>query len=123
MIVAKVYSADNNETLKWVQHNLYSRLMPNLFQRPRERFLRAARLLEAEPSFVNTLEKIILFDHRILQDAHDIIAARYRYLKDDFGQMLLFCNLSQEDRYSRDWSQWFHKEVDIMLATMCSEQA
>lgn len=115
MIVAKVYSADNNETLKNVQHNLYMRLMPVIFQKPRERFLKAARLVEADPSFIKNLEKITSFDHRTLQNAHDIIAARYRYLKDDFGQMSLFCNLSQEDRYRRDWSQWFHEEIDSLI--------
>ena len=114
MIVGKVYSGDNNETLKWVQHDLYSQIMPEIFRRPKERFVKAARLVEYQQPLIDILKNITSFDHRVLQNAHDIVAARYRYLHDDFGQMLLFCNLSQEDRYRRNWSQWFHKEIKVL---------
>ncbi|MDD2725633.1 MAG: hypothetical protein PHH59_16660 [Methylovulum sp.] len=56
------------------------------------------------------------FDHRVLQDVHDIIAATYRYRFDDGLQGDLF--ESDDDlrkRYLVGWAQWFFADLETLV--------
>lgn len=52
------------------------------------------------------------FDHRVLQDAHDIIAAAFRHHNDDGGQLRLLEDADkQRTRYVHEWNEWLERQL------------
>jgi hypothetical protein len=115
MIVCQVYPNDNNHVLKNIQHDLYEAIEFYLIEYAKTRFLKAANLLRQNSELVEKLKMLESFDHRVLQDTHDIIAARYRYLHDDGGQIDLLSASPQKETYRTNWIQWFHQETRSLV--------
>lgn len=123
MMVGSEFAGDSNETLKMIQHDLYGALSGYLYHYARERYLKAIGLVGVETELSRILEEkepiryspqgrgFWDFDHRVLQDAHDHIAAYFRFAHDDRGQRaLLFEGQKDEEVLSQKWSEFFHKE-------------
>jgi hypothetical protein len=93
--------------------------VPVLLDAAHQRYGAAARLLGVETELWRRVKDADTFDHRVLQVAHDKIAAYYRFTHDDGGQ-LSFTDAqegtSYKDRLARDWPRFFHAEVE-RLAT------
>jgi len=52
------------------------------------------------------------FDHRTLQDIHDLIAAWFRFSQDDGGQLRLGeTDEGYQDRLADEWRTFFEEEV------------
>ncbi len=115
MIVCQVYPNDNNKILKQVQHEHYLKLVGFLFDYVKNRFLKAANLLLHNSASIEKLKEWDSFDHRVLQEAHDIIAAKYRYQYDDGGQIDFLVSIPQEDIYRKGWISWFHQEAQLLI--------
>ena len=65
---------------------------------------------------VKNAKEITSYDHRVLQDAHDIIAAAYRYKFDDGGQLKLGeASEEQSKRYVSEWVHWLEDELDKLI--------
>jgi hypothetical protein len=79
MIVGYAFPDDENKALKEVQFQLYGQILWRLFSKPRERYLDACRLVEVDTGLAARVRAMDSFDHRTLQDAHDLIAAWYRF--------------------------------------------
>ena len=112
MWVGTEFAGDSNQTLKDVQFRLYAEMLVRLFSRPRDRYLDACRLVQVETEMAVRARAMDGFDHRTLQDAHDLIAAWYRFSRDDGGQLRL--GESQDDyekRLAQDWREFFEQEV------------
>ena len=104
MIVTNCFPGDSNDKLKWIQHELYGLSLKHLVNFAELRYLSAVRLVGVETELAKRLRSKDSFDHRVLQDAHDKIAAHYRYKHDSGGQMPLpMDGLSYEGRLKRDW--------------------
>lgn len=118
MILSESFVGDNNATLKSIQHQLYAGLLFYLFDYPRRRFIEACKLLEQDLELAERLEVTSSFDHRVLQDAHDIIAARYRYIEEEAMQPPLFSFLPHysNDPIENRWCEYFHREVQRLTA-------
>ena len=67
MIVGQDFPGDTNEALKWIQHDLYKELLPELVRLPRRRYLRAAQLVGVQDETTSALKTLETFDHRVLQ--------------------------------------------------------
>ena len=103
-------------TLKRLQHDQYSSYVSELFLATKKKFIQADAILNANLKITASPKLIEHFDHRVLQDAHDIIAATYRYRFDDGLQGDLF--QSDEDprkRYLAGWAEWFFAELETLV--------
>lgn len=126
MIIANRFKNDNNELLKLVQHDLYWTLLSFLFTYMRDGYLRAVRLIGIDTDLSKKISEIYSYDHRVLQDPHDKIAAYYRYQYPDKEGQYVFpfivpdcSDLSPEKvlqvKYKMEWSSFWHKEVKELI--------
>jgi len=112
MWVGHEFAGDDNQTLKDVQFRLYGEMLLRLFSRPRDRYLDASRLIQVPTELAVRVRAMDGFDHRTLQDAHDLIAAWYRYFQDDGGQLRLGESPADyEKRLATEWREFFEQEV------------
>ncbi len=79
MIIGARFPGDENKTLMQVQHDVYMFTVGKLYDEALNRYLQAARPVGVETELTKRLRKRKGFDHRVLQDAHDHIAAYYRF--------------------------------------------
>jgi len=125
MIVGDEFVGDDNELLKRVQHDVYFTIVAGLYGRARERYLAAARLLRVRDELRSLIEEKYGFDHRVLQVAHDRIAAWYRYAHDRHGQTALFPQksvfggkpLTHKEQLIADWRAFFDAESQALAET------
>lgn len=119
MIVGSMYPGDENNTLMNVQHDLYHRHVFAIFDAARQALSFADRLLGTGLLMAEKARAIDYVDHGSLRVAHDIIAATYRYYHDDGGQLLLWDNQGQYNRYSLGWANWFREELHTLAINPC----
>lgn len=113
MIVTSYFSGDENEKLKDIQFDLYSELCGRLVDNARDQYLRACRLLQIEDELSIQLRRYQPGDHRVFQDVHDLIAAWFRFSRDDHGQFRLGENEeSYWVRVSEEWQAFFMSELE-----------
>lgn len=118
MIVGNYFKGDTNETLKWIQHDAYSKLVGYLFKYPKERYLKSAKLVGINTALAEKAKSVQSFDHRVLQMPHDILAAWFRYKNYPNGQLLLFPDGdSYEDHLLGKWAAFFHNTVRELAET------
>lgn len=112
MIVGCCFPGDDNDTLMWIQHALYGSMLWWLLGACKERYLAAVRLTGVRTELADRIRDRTTFDHRVLQDAHDLIAAHFRYVFDPAGQMPLpYDELSYKEHLERHWSRYFFEEM------------
>ncbi len=117
LILGSRFPGDDNEFLQLVQHDLYGHNLDRLFFGARERYLRSVRLVGTETQLGKLLESTYSFDHRTLQMTHDIIAAQYRLLYDNHGQMPLpFPGYTPyKDWLARQWLDYYANEMASLI--------
>ena len=116
MIISTVYVNDHSKLLKDAQHDGYFRSIGNIFKAARVELLRADAILGSNLLIAEKARDINTFDHRVLQDAHDIIAAAFRYQHDDGGQLRLGENPeTQRLRYLRSWTLWLDEQLQELV--------
>lgn len=101
----------------WLQHGEYWNIIGVLVDRPRMKYLAAARLLQMQTPYAEALRELRGFDHRGVQDAHDAIAAWFRWVRKESRQYQL--GESKEDhvkRLKREWRDFFVEEVERLCA-------
>jgi hypothetical protein len=117
MWVGTEFPGDTNKPLKGVQFGLYWELLPILQSRPRDRYLAACRLVQMDTELATLLRTMDGFDHRTLQDAHDLIAAWFRFSQDDGGQLRLGeTDEGYLERLAAEWRAFFEDEVNRLSA-------
>ncbi|HNZ02103.1 MAG TPA: hypothetical protein PKJ34_12880 [Anaerolineaceae bacterium] len=79
MIMGESFLGDENKILIRVQDDAYRELIWFLYHSSAIHYLFNIRYTWVFPDFVPILRKIKTFDHRVLQNAHDLIAAYYRF--------------------------------------------
>lgn len=116
MIVGTCFPGDDNDALKWVQHDAYGPVLHYWFERSRTRYLDAERLLNTRTALGERIAAIDSFDHRSVQDAHDVMAAHFR--RDIFTpQPDLFApEAPRTTAYMADqWWEFVRKEVASLV--------
>ena len=112
MIVGYCFPGDDNDVLKWVQHDLYGSVVGQMFSACKERYIAAIRLTGVSTGLTERIRDRSTIDHRALQNAHDVIAAHFRYTFDPAGQMPLpYDGLSYKEYLGQCWSEYFPDEV------------
>jgi hypothetical protein len=116
MIVASEFPGDDDTTLMHIQHDSYCPHVSELFRAARLRYLAAAGLLEVEDELTQLIRFTLTFDHRTLQYAHDLLAARFRYQSKDSTQIRLGEDPdAHQQRLAAQWDAWFTREVNERL--------
>lgn len=116
MIIAEVFEGDQNRVLKNVQHDEYGHSIWRMFESARSEFIHADAVLVTRLPIVEQARAVKSFDHRVLQDAHDIIAAAYRFRHDDSCQLQLLESPDlQPIRYLRHWSNWLGGQLQELV--------
>jgi hypothetical protein len=116
MIVCQVFKDDCNDVLKDVQHEEYGRSIRDIFDAARSALVCADAIIGSDLLIVEKVRGVSAFDHRVLQDSHDIIAAAFRYQCDDGGQLSLFENAdSQRLTYRARWVQWLSEQLQDLV--------
>lgn len=116
MIIKRVFQNDDNRLLKDVQHDEYMRSVVRIFNAARAELAHADAIIGSNLLIVEKARATTAFDHRVLQDAHDIMAAAYRYRHDDGGQMQLFGDPDkQKDEYLRAWVDWLSEQLTELI--------
>ena len=116
MIVGYSFPGDDNDELKWVQHDAYDSVLGFWFRACRGRYLYAERLVAVRTALGEQIENLKSFDQRAIQDAHDVLAAHFR--RDRYtAQPSLF--EPQQPRTSgymlEQWWQFVRREIEAMI--------
>jgi len=112
MIKGTLFPWDTNEALIDIQSRLYSEMLLRLYSHARDRYLDACRLIEVDTDLAIRVRSMDYFDHRTLQDVHDLIAAWFRFSQDDGGQLRLDETTEGcQERVGTEWRTFFEKEV------------
>jgi hypothetical protein len=116
MIITEIFEGDQNRVLKNIQHDEYGRSIGRMFESARSELIHADAVLATNLPIVEQAKAVKNFDHRVLQDAHDIIAAAYRFRHDDSCQLQLLESIDiQTIRYLRDWTSWLGDQLEELV--------
>ena len=100
MLVYSYFFNDNDEKLKDLQHSMYSYTISTIFTEIKNVYLDNpyAILYFSDEEDKDKIRRIEGFDHRLVQKAHDKIAAVYRYkTKEGDFEKELFETISNDD--------------------------
>lgn len=120
MIVFDVYSGDDNELLKHVQHDAYWQNVGLIFKVAKNAFIHADNILNTNLLIAERLRPVELQDHRVLQDAHDLFAAAYRHECDTSENSSILPIDEQREAYLLSWNEWYASEINTVIS--CSPQ-
>lgn len=112
MIVGKRFPGDENPILMGLQRDRSGKMIGHLFGFAKIRYFRAIQFVDVDTELAKKLRGKDGFDHRVLQEAHDIIAANFRFRFDPGGQMILpFEDTSYEEYLKISWIKFFIEEA------------
>lgn len=115
MIVERVFENDENEYLKWVQHNIYDDLLWHLYQNAASHYLLDVQYIWVFPDFVPIIRQLKTFDHRVLQDGHDLIGAYYRFILCPHQNSVGFPDgFNAKEYYQAAWKDYYLQEVRLL---------
>jgi len=80
MFVMKCFGGDDNHQLAEIQHQNYMDSAGIIYGLARMRFILSCEIVSYYPNAFKIIKEKVRFDHRPIQDAHDILAAYYRYV-------------------------------------------
>ncbi|MGI9102182.1 MAG: hypothetical protein ACR2IF_07030 [Terriglobales bacterium] len=90
----------------WQQHEVYSKIVGLLVHCACEQYKGAEKFVGARGDLGDAVESLKSFDHRVMQEAHDLIAAWYRFSLVDPP---LFPR--QPDHVQEDWLTFAERET------------
>ena len=112
MIMGSSYPGDNDMPVMRVQFETYGELIGFLFGYARERYLAAVRLIGKIDDVSVTIQAVTDFDRKVLEAAHDRIAAYFRFSHPDLGAVQPTApGTTAKDEISRRWRAYFHSEA------------
>lgn len=112
MILGAAFRGDTDRMLQRVQYENYRWAVDLILQAAWSRYQKAEEILGIRTGFPRPPSPID-FDHGMLQAAHDILAATFRFSFPELRQRVLpFDELSEADRLHREWRRWIREEVE-----------
>lgn len=111
MIVCAMFDGDDYEALQWRQHDAYGQALSIIITEAKAR-LRLAEALVG-PTSLGDEVRLGRFDHHVLQDAHDLLAALWRLEKGHFQPPLPLSGLHVE-AFSTQWLEWLQWKASVM---------
>ena len=116
MIVTRQFCGDGNDDVKHLQHGVYEDSVIQIADEAKTCFFFAEAVIKSGSETVRLLAQVTGFDHRCLQNAHDLIAAEFRRCKAaDFAPVLPYEPMDEKQRVLEMWQTWLTQE----LASLC----
>jgi len=109
MIVCNSFLGDNNDELKWAQHDLYAKATHIIINRVGQIHDHACLILNCDSKIKKNTGGAIAFDHRNIQAAHDHLAAYWRSISGYSNPKL---ELKPINEQANEWLNWLNNEVD-----------
>ena len=114
MIVAPRFTNDGDDKMMLAQHDAYDKALGSILRISQRHFRCAAGLPDYYASDVRFFLTLKVFDHRVLQEAHDLIAAAWRFRRGRTAQQHLF-EKTEPAEAARDWLIWLESEVESWM--------
>jgi hypothetical protein len=112
MIVGHQFDGDNQDHVKWLQHDVYGSCVGLIAREAIKAHLAAAAIMGIQEEKELILAKVTTFDHRCLQDGHDLIAGEFRRQKSvELQPVLPLTAIPEKDRIVALWRDWLETEV------------
>lgn len=115
MIVASMFEGDDHEPLQLQQHDAYQQALDIIVCEARRRLREAEALVGPTP--LGDEVRLDRFDHQVLQDAHDLLAALWRLENSHLQPTLDLAGLHIEALATR-WLDWLKWKVSVMDARL-----
>ena len=115
MIIAPRFYGDDNIAVMHIQHDEYGSIISKFVSRAIEKYRYAEALLEVRTEIGKKLPSLstLLFDHRVVQEPHDLIAALFRFKEYPHGP--LFKEAVDKPDCIRRWYQFASREIEELL--------
>ena len=109
MIVAPLFEGDDDDEVALKQHDVYGHALAVIVSTCNRhvRFARAV-LNDADHPGWGTVED---FDHRTMQNAHDLLAAAWRFRHDFRQSSLPFESENPREKVQTLWLDWLRREI------------
>lgn len=78
MLIGKMFP-DDPMWISHIQHDLYGKYVGIIFDKARKEYLKAEVVLGINTEVGDKLKQANGFDHRTIQDLHDVIAGKFRF--------------------------------------------
>ncbi len=111
MIVGAMFDGDDYEGLQLQQHDAYAQALSIIVNEAKRRLDLAERLVG--PTALGNEVRLDRWDHHVLQDAHDLIAALWR-LRFGHTQPPLPLGGFHLEALATQWLEWLHQHVSDM---------
>lgn len=123
MIVGYSFKGDNDDELKWIQHDDYDRNIVMLYFKPRLKYINAINLIQKKTELYYKIKEKRSFDHRVLQSHHDLIAAYFRFNNPKSYYMKLRFNDNEQEKRNtyrkieklNEWRIFWDKTIEQLL--------
>lgn len=106
-----MFEGDDYEALQWQQHDAYQQALSIIVNEAKARLRRAEALVGDTP--LGDEVRLDRFDHHVLQDAHDLLAALWRLQNGHFQPPLPLSGLHVE-AFATQWLEWLKRKVSVM---------
>lgn len=110
MIVGKCFPEDEDHEVQWMQHDVYWESVALILETARVAYLRAQRTIGVSSPEIFLLKTLRGFDHRTLQNAHDLIAVYWRF-RSNLKYPRLPVVAPTIEMLKEDWRQWLRAEL------------
>lgn len=121
MWVGREFSEDDNETLKIIQHDVYS--TSPIASKCIDVFVRSCETISQFDILYDKMRELKSFDHRTLQEAHDHIAAYFRFSCKELHLPLI----KDEEKYThmlrQKWQGFYDRETSEIANVPCINQS
>ena len=117
MIITERFSNDPI-WVQQLQEELYWGLVSLPFELAKTLYLKAENILNIETRLGIDCSKVKKIDHRILQNLHDSVAAKYRYDNRCNFEMQLSDFQKEEtdkDEIKQEWIKYFREKIELLL--------
>lgn len=110
MIVASFFEDDEDQEVAWKQHEVYGDALGIIVGTCNRHALFARAVLH--DSKHDDWGTVVRFDHRTIQNAHDLLAAAWRFENDLRQPKLPFEPENPLDHVQALWLEWLRKETE-----------
>ncbi len=108
-----MFPGDESKELFDMQHGMYGQVCVALLDAACKRYMAAEETLQLKTADGEAVRALTQFDHRVLQGAHDLIAAAYRF---KYLNLPLFPEPLNPQNIELDWMRFATKEIEKLVA-------
>jgi hypothetical protein len=113
MLVFSYFDGDDNENLKDMQYEMYSYAISTIFEEVQQMYLyNSFSILYLSEEEIRKADEITRYDHRMIQTAHDVIAAVFRFrAQEGIFEKGLF---EEDNDQIKESYRWIYRDTNFL---------